>query len=88
MIFLPYKFETELDQYSHNYQPNYFYFISDTFYLDKGYSKCINESIDSVLLKCNFEKRFQNCHIRNKSREVKSLNYFYVYDFIYPTGHQ
>ena len=45
--------------------------------------KCINESIDSVLLKCNFEKRFQNCHIRNKSREVKSLNYFYVYDFIY-----
>ena len=43
LIQYAYKFETELDQYSQNYQPNYFYFISDTFYLDKGYSKCINK---------------------------------------------
>ena len=53
------------------------YYLNDIF-LDNQL-KCLNESFEKTLIKCNFEKRFTNCEIQ-QAKTAENDFFFYIYD--------
>ena len=72
-------------EYTHNYKSTYFYFDNTNYYDEKIFSKCLNESIEEILSRCNFKKRLKLCTISESNPVKIDFGHIYINDIIYST---
>ena len=71
----------EIENYNLKFATDYFY-ASNSQYSDLTFTKCVNQSLKESAERCNFKKKFENCH-KVERKEEKSYGYIHIYDIIY-----